>query len=146
MNYDELYNTECRYNIQQIDVEPLKTYFLKKQGWVYVAKSLDNKFLKIGRTKKNPHERAKSLSSTGVLNDYKIIFSLKFFNQFWAEKSIHKALKKYNVNKEFYSVDENTSFEIIYKMSELEYYLLNRFINTEIIKDDLDLIPYSLQN
>lgn len=145
MNYDDLYEDECRYVLQSKDADSIKSYFIKKRGWVYVAQSTDNSLLKVGRTSKNPMERAKTLSSTGVLNDYTIVFSLKFFNQFWAEKTIHKCLKAYNVRKEFFSTTEEIVFEQIYKTLEKETELLQRFLNVDLIRDDLELMSYALK-
>lgn len=144
MNYDILYDEKCVYRIQAKDVVELKTYFNKKGGWVYIAKSKSSPHLKIGRTGKNPMERAKTLSSTGVLHDYEIVFSTKVFNQFWAEKVIHNKLKRFRVSKEFFSVQDALAIEVFHSTYEEEQNLLKRFINLEIIKDDLDLIEHAL--
>ncbi len=145
MNYDLLYDLNCQYSLQKKDASSLIDYFKKKQGWVYIAKSKDNPYLKIGRTSKDPLIRAKTLSSTGVLNEYEIIFSLKFFNQLWGEKHIHNTLKKFRVNKEFFSVHQDVAFEVIYQTKTLEDELLGRFLKTDMILDDLDFIIYSLK-
>ncbi len=145
MNYDFLYDISCQYSLQKKDTPTLLEYFKKKQGWVYVAKSKDNPYLKIGRTSKDPLSRAKTLSSTGVLNDYEIIFSLKFFNHIWGEKNIHNTLKKYRVNKEFFSVHQDIAFEVIYQTKNLEDQLLGRFLFTHMILEDIELLPYSLR-
>jgi outer membrane lipopolysaccharide assembly protein LptE/RlpB len=145
MNYDLLYDINCKYALQPQDVTNLLSYLQKKSGWVYIAKTEDNPYLKIGRTSKDPLTRAKTLSSTGVLNEYEIIFSLKFFNHIWAEKIIHKTLQKFRVNKEFFSLNQDISFEVVYQTKTLEEELLGRFLNLHIIKEDLDLLPYALR-
>ncbi len=144
MNYDYLYEEKCVYKIQAKDFSELKSYLKKKQGWVYIAKSKGNPNLKIGRTSKNPLERAKTLSSTGVLHDYEIVFSTKFFNQFWAEKIVHEKLKRFRVSKEFFSAQESLAIEVFQSTFEEEHQLLSRFFNLEMLKEDLDLIEYSL--
>lgn len=146
MNYDSLYDLNCNYSLQKKDIPLLLSYFKSKKGWIYIAKSKDNPFLKIGRTAKDPFSRAKSLSSTGVFNEYEIVFSLKFFNHIWAEKLVHQNLKKFRVNKEFFSLKEETAFDVFQKTKILEETLLNRFIKTEIIEEDLNLLEYSLKN
>ncbi len=145
MNYDFLYDLNSKCVLQKKDSTPLIEYFKKKQGWIYIAKSKDNPYLKIGRTSKDPLTRAKTLSSTGVLNEYEIIFSLKFFNQYWGEKNIHKILNKFRVNKEFFSINQDVAFEVSYQTKTLEDQLLGRFLDINIILDDLELMSYSLK-
>ncbi len=145
MNYDFLYDINCQYSLQKKDTISLLDYFKKNQGWVYIAKSKDNPYLKIGRTSKDPLTRAKSLSSTGVFSDYEIIFSLKFFNHKWGEKHIHNTLNKFRVNKEFFSVHQDVAFEVIYQTKNLEDELLGRFLVTHMILEDIELLPYSLR-
>lgn len=81
MNYDKLFDENFSYKISSVrELEELKKYFKKKKGWIYINKTEDNVYLKIGRTAKHPLERAKSLSSTGVLSAYEVLFSLPVFN------------------------------------------------------------------
>ncbi len=147
MDFDKLYDDKCVYKIQDKDILGLKNYLKKKQGWVYIAKSKDNTQLKIGRTSKNPMIRAKTLSSAGVLNDYEIFFSLKVFNQFWAETSIHQKLKRFRTknSKEFFLVNENVAIQAFESTYEEELKLLKRFINTEMVAEDLDLLEYAIK-
>lgn len=145
MNYDKLFEDDFSYKISALrESENLKKYFQKKKGWVYIFKTDDNIYLKIGRTSKHPMERAKSLSSTGVLSTYQVLFSLPVFNQFIVESNIHKRLKKYHISKEFFSVDVKTAIKIIEEECDKEIKNLKRFIDTEMIKDDLDLIQYAI--
>jgi type III secretory pathway component EscV len=147
MNFDKLYDDKCVYKIQEKDIPELKKYFQKKQGWVYIAKSKDNSQLKIGRTGKNPLIRAKTLSSAGVLNDYEIFFSLKVFNQFLAETSIHTKLKRFRskASKEFFLVNEQIAIDAFEATYQEEVKLLSRFLNLEMITEDLDLLEYALK-
>ena len=91
-------------------------------------------------------ERAKTLSSAGVLHDFDIIFSLKVFNQFWVEKTIHQKLKKFRItsNKEFFSISESLAIETFHNSYNEENNLLKRFFNIDILRDDIELIEYSL--
>lgn len=145
MNYDRLFEENCHYQPQSKDIIALKDFFIKKQGWIYIAHSKNNNLLKIGRTGKNPLERAKSLSSTGVLYDYKILFSLKVFNQFWVEKKVHQKLKKFRISKEFFSVKEDLAIEIIQQIYEEEIKLLNRFFDTTMLNEDINLLEVAIK-
>lgn len=145
MNYDKLFEDDFVYKISASrESEELKKYFKKKKGWIYIVKTDDNVYLKIGRTAKHPMERAKSLSSTGVLSSYQVLFSLPVFNQFIVESKIHKKLKKYRISKEFFSVDIETAIRTIEDECNKENENLKRFIDTEMIKDDLELVEYAI--
>lgn len=146
MNYDNLYDDKCVYKLQKKDIFELNTYFKKKMGWVYIAKSKNNTHLKIGRTSKNPMVRAKTLSSSGVLHDYEIIFSLHVFNQYWSEKQIHDILKIFRVkkSKEFFNVSESIAIEAFNLTVSKENNCLNKFLNVEMLKEDLNLLEYAI--
>jgi len=144
MNYDQLFDTDFKYFMTTKDIEAVKEYLKKKQGWIYIAYSRDNNFLKIGRTGKNPMVRAKTLSSTGVLSGYEILFSLKVFNQFMVEKKVHNKLKNYRIKKEFFSVDKNHAIAVIEKSCAEEDVALARFFDLDMIREDLNLIEYAL--
>lgn len=144
MDYDNLFKEDFSYHLQQKDIESLKKYLIQKQGWVYIAISENNNLLKIGRTGKNPLERAKSLSTVGVFHDYDILFSLPVFNQFIVEAKVHQRLKKYRVFKEFFSVKESIAIEALQKEYDIEIQLLKRFLDTDMIKEDVHLLSYAL--
>lgn len=145
INYDKLFNENFSYQLRQRDVDPLKNYFNKKKGWVYIAKTEDNNHLKIGRTGKHPLERAKTLSTVGVFNDYEIIFALPVFNQFLMESKVHKKLKKFNISKEFFSLKSDLAIETLKLEYEKEIQLLNRFLDTDMIIEDLNLLEFSFK-
>ena len=90
-------------------------------------------------------EKSKILSSTGVLSSYEVLFSLPVFNQFVVESKIHKKLKKYRVSKEFFSVDMKTAIKVIEDECAKETKNLERFIDTEMIKQDIELIEYAIR-
>jgi T5orf172 domain len=145
MNWDKLYDPNQKVFIQFSDLSTIKEYFVQKQGFIYIAKSKNNNFLKIGRTSKNPMERAKTLSSTGVLHDYEILFSLQVFNQFIVEKQIHEKLKKYRISKEFFSITEKIAIDTVQKFCQQEQTALNKYFDTTLLKEDLTLIEISLK-
>lgn len=145
MNNDKLFDSEFSYKIHPKDVARLKDYLIQKQGWVYIAYSKNNNLFKIGRTGKNPLFRAKTLSSSGVLHDYEILFSLKFFNQFIAEKNVHQSLKKYRINKEFFAVSEELAIQTLDKEYQKEKTLLNRFFDTKMVEEDIELLEHALK-
>jgi hypothetical protein len=146
MDYNRLFEEDCVYQLQSKDIEELKSFLKKKKGWVYIASSKNNHLLKIGRTSKNPWERAKSLSSTGVLHDYQIDFALPVFNQFFVEKEIHKKLKKFRISKEFFSLKNDIAIEAMESVYRKEKELLSRFFNIEMVHDDIELLSYAIKN
>lgn len=145
MNYDKLFDDKFTYQIKEKDCEKFKEYLLKKKGWVYIAFSQNNNLLKIGRTGKNPLERAKTLSTVGVLHDYEILFALPVFNQFMIEAKVHQKLKKFCVSKEFFSVKEDIAIATLKKEYEREIQLLDKVIDTNMILEDIELLPYALK-
>ena len=144
MNPNKLYDSNFNHKIDLRYLGEIKDFLLKKQGWIYIAQANENDMLKIGRTSKHPIERAKTLSSTGVFHNYEIIFSLKVFNQFFVEKNVHERLKKFRVKKEFFLINRDTAIKIIEDEYLKEQALLSRFFNISMIKDDIELLPYSL--
>ncbi len=145
MNFDKLYELETKYTIQQNEVEKVQEYFKKKSGWVYIAKIENLPYLKIGRTGKNPLYRAKTLSSTGVFNEYEIIYSLQFLNQFWGEKQTHQELKKFRVQKEFFALEQNYAIETIERINKIEENLLERFFDVKSAKESILNIGFELK-
>jgi hypothetical protein len=145
MDYDKLFDSKFTYILKPNESEKLIAYFNKKKGWVYIAFYKDNQLLKIGRTGKNPLERARSLSTVGVLNDYEILFSLPVFNQFIVESKVHHKLKKYRVTKEFFSVNKDVAIHALQKEYENERTILNRYVDVEMIDEDLNLLEYAIK-
>ncbi len=144
MDYDELFELGCTYELKAKDAPMLKEYLIKKAGWIYIAHSKNNDLLKIGRTSKNPLVRAKTLSSTGVLHDYEILFSLNVYNQFLVEKKVHQKLKKYRVSKEFFSVSKEAAIAVVQESYEVEKKMLSRFLDLNVIDSDIDLLDTSI--
>ncbi len=88
-------------------------------GYVYVMiNSSLNGLVKIGKTTKNPDERAKELSSaTGVPTPFVVVFYKEFKNCSLAEQQIHKFLEdngcRINDNREFFNIPINEAIEVV---------------------------------
>ena len=96
---------ECLSSLLQED-KALKFYnFVEKnRGYVYVMAPPNRKdLIKVGLTKHNPFLRAKSLSSTGVMGAFELLWVTEFANVHWAEAKVHKLLTAYHEQKEFFS-------------------------------------------
>lgn len=145
IDFDILYNPKQFIQIRSDMHLNVANYFEKKSGFIYLAISKNNNLMKIGRTGKTPLARAESLSSTGVLYDFEILFSLPVLNQFWAETAVHKKLKKYRINKEFFAVNRQFAIDIMENIYNLEEHLLKRYFNVEQLKHDLNDIQKALK-
>lgn len=145
INYDILYNPKQFIQIRKEMFPDVANYFDKKSGYIYMAISKNNSLMKIGRTGKNPLVRAESLSSTGVLYDFEILFSLPVLNQFWAESTVHQKLKKFRVDKEFFAVNQQFAIDMMEKTYHLEEHLLKRYFNVANLKNDFYDIERALK-
>lgn len=97
-----------------------------EQGYVYVMvnPSLPN-LVKIGKTTRDPNERAKELSaSTGVPTPFIAVFYKPFTNCDMAEKTIHSYLEqkgyRVNDNREFFNISTNEAIGIVQAYYDLE--------------------------
>lgn len=145
INYDILYNSKKFIQIRKEMHDDISSYFDKKHGYVYLAKSKNNSLMKIGRTGKNPLERAETLATTGVLYNYEIVFALPVLNQFWAESHVHQKLKKFRFDKEFFAVNQDFAIDTISQVYKLEEHLLKRYFNVEELKKDYYHIDKALK-
>lgn len=90
-----------------------------RNGYVYVMiNSSFNDMVKIGKTTKDPNERAKELSSaTGVPTPFVVVFYKEFANCDIAENQIHKFLEdagcRVNDNREFFRVPVKEAIEVV---------------------------------
>ena len=88
-------------------------------GFVYVMINTSyTGLVKIGKTTKDPDERAKELSSaTGVVTPFIVVYKRQFNNCHVAEKVIHNILEEqgYRVNssREFFSIDITEAINLI---------------------------------
>lgn len=145
INFDILYNPKQFIQIRKEMHSQVSNYFEKKVGFIYVAVSKNNSLMKVGRTAKNPLERAESLSTTGVLYDFEILFSLPVLNHFWAESNVHQKLKKFRVDKEFFAVNQQYAIEMMQKTYHLEEHLLKRYFDIVQLKNDYHDIELALK-
>lgn len=79
--------------------------------------------VKIGKTTKEPEERAKELSSaTGVATPFIVVYKREFSNCHLAEKLIHKVLTekgcRVNNSREFFSIGISEAIDIILEISD----------------------------
>lgn len=77
---------------------------------------------KIGETSGDPEVRRKQLSkSTGVPEDFELIYIFKCNNSRRLEKAVHKALRehRHTTNKEFFMVDLDTIKETIQTLGKI---------------------------
>ncbi len=123
-----------------LEMQSIKNHIKKRKGWIYIAKNSQSSFLKIGRTSKTPFERAKTLSSAGILEDFEIIFALPTLDSVLLERIIHKKLNKYRVKKEFFSMTQEEAQKIISQLIEQTNQNISNFFDLEILSNDLDLI------
>ena len=93
----------------------------KEQGYIYVMinQSLPN-IVKIGKTTRDPNERAKELSAaTGVPTPFMLIYYKEFSNCHIAERVIHQYLeeqgKRVNNNREFFYISTMEAIQLIDK-------------------------------
>lgn len=136
LNFDILYNPKKFIQIRPEMYLNITDYFNQKKGFVYLASSKNNNLLKIGRTGKTPLERAQTLSTTGVLYDFEILFSLPVMNQFWCESMIHEKLKKYRIEKEFFAINQSSAVSAMEKIYNLEEHFLKRYFNIQQLKSN----------
>lgn len=95
-------------------------------GYVYVMinPSFPN-MVKIGKTTKDPNERAKELSAaTGVPTPFMVVFYKPFFDCDLAEKTIHEYLEeegyRVNDNREFFSMTANEAINVVQAYYDVE--------------------------
>lgn len=102
-------------------------------GYIYVMinPSLEG-MVKIGKTKRDPNERVKELSSaTGVPTPFILVFYKPFRNCDSAEKAIHHILEekgcRINDNREFFNISSTEAIKIVQLMYDEE---LKKYITT----------------
>lgn len=103
------------------------------KGYVYILvnKSMPG-LIKIGRTKKNPKDRAKELSSTtGVPTPFEVAYALCSFRHESLEKQIHIELanQRTNNNREFFETSVDEAKKLLNKLASPIDHALNFFSN-----------------
>lgn len=96
------------------------------EGYVYVMtnSSIEGQ-VKIGKTTRDPYERAKELSSaTGVPTPFVVVFYKPFKDCHFAEKTIHHYLGKkgyrVNNNREFFNMSIPEAIDVVQSMYAIE--------------------------
>ena len=96
------------------------------EGYVYVMtnSSIEGQ-VKIGKTTRDPYERAKELSSaTGVPTPFVVVFYKPFKDCHLAEKTIHQYLEKkgyrVNNNREFFNMSIPEAIDVVQAMYAIE--------------------------
>ena len=84
------------------------------RGWVYVVTNISLEGLvKIGYTLKDPSLRAKELRSSGIPNNYNVIYEVLTTNPREVEQEVHSILKEYRENKEWFRCSVSKSINTI---------------------------------
>ncbi|MFN5953510.1 MAG: GIY-YIG nuclease family protein [Dolichospermum sp.] len=93
-------------------------------GYIYILENpgLKDNLLKIGYTKRTPELRAKELSTTGVPDQFKVVYKEDVPNYKIAEKIIHNNLKDYHYNKEFFQLPIQEAISKIQSVTQREIY------------------------
>lgn len=117
------------------NLSDLYEYCQKKKGYVYVISANTNPEwgFKVGRTKKNPFNRAKQFESEGVLITYSVINAFYFANASWAEAEAHKKLAKFNRDKEWFSCSSLFIYRVLNELYEKEQALLSKHFDTSLL-------------
>jgi hypothetical protein len=92
-----------------------------EEGWVYcLSNPAMPGYVKVGKTTREPRERAAELYTTGVPCEFVVEFAKKVQNVSVKEKQLHQLLEKHyqrpNPNREFFqcsSADVHEFFEIM---------------------------------
>ena len=96
-------------------------------GYVYILTNksyrygwLRQKLLKIGKTKKDPAERAKELNSTGVPTSFEVAYYLQSDQYEEIEKEIHRRLDEFRSNKgrEFFKYPVKKAIKLLDKLGK----------------------------
>lgn len=97
---------------------------MDENGHVYVLMNPSmSKLVKIGKTTRNPEERAKELSSTtGVPTPFIVVYDAYFEDCSKAEKHVHSLLEKegfrVSANREFFEIPIKTAVDAVMKAKE----------------------------
>lgn len=106
-------------------------------GYVYILSNSDNHgILKIGKTDKDPEERAKQLSrQTGTIGIYQLEWHKEVLNSTMAEKFLHYFFRHFRIRnkKEHFllslPVATETAEKVVQKMIELDELVLESLDN-----------------
>ncbi len=113
-------------------------------GYVYVMinPSYGEDVVKIGKTTKEPEERAKELSAaTGVATPFIVVYKRLFRNCHYAEKLIHQILEekgcRVNTNREFFSISIPDAVNTILQIPDEQGGAISESLESENNNPDL---------
>ena len=105
----------------------------KRRGYVYAMRHPDRPtLLKIGYTTKNPHNRAHTMGTAGILGAFSIVYFEHFANVTWAEAEAHRRLSEFHVDKEFFEITKELAKQTLDDVLDKEHELL-RGLNREYL-------------
>lgn len=116
-NMEQLYLLLDRIHQEIIEIEKTNEQTNSKAGFIYllVNPSMDG-LVKIGKTTRDPHKRAKELGSvTGIPTPFIMVFDSFVDDCDEAEKYAHKQLETYRVSskREFFRVRTNAAVNVM---------------------------------
>jgi phage FluMu protein Com len=96
----------------------------RNAGYIYILRnpSRDKDIFKIGKTNKNPWDRADELSKdTGVIGKFEVAYYVKVYDTNIAESEVFKRLLKYRIDKkkEFFKIPLSKAIKTLDKIGEL---------------------------
>lgn len=94
-----------------------------RPGYVYILQNPNlNGWVKVGRTKRPPHKRAKELSTTAWPDDFEIFHARFFWDSVHAEKEIHAELENnlgsLKRKKEFFEIAPDGAFSYLMDLKD----------------------------
>lgn len=95
-----------------------------RKGYVYIMQPPTSDLYKVGRTSKNPFVREKTLTTAGVIGEYRLKWCAEFANSSWAEAAIHTNLSTYHDTKEFFKAPLDVLKETLEQQVKIEDNLL----------------------
>ena len=110
----------------------------KRKGYVYAMQPPNSTLYKVGRTSKNPFLREKSLTTAGVIGEYRLKWCAEFANASWAEAEIHRILAPFNETKEFFTVSMDVLKEVFAAQVRREEDLLLGLNKDSLLTDSYD--------
>lgn len=110
----EITNSPIMDDCKEYALEAIQNHINKRAGKVYIANNLLHMDrLKVGRTRKEIHERENSLNTAGVVGEVKILYWVNSLDAVMAETMSHQAMKYSRVEGEFFMVDLDTATKTI---------------------------------
>lgn len=118
--------------LDSVEHDIISSELMHRNGYIYIANNNQFNYFKVGRTKKHPLERIKTLNSAGVLHELQLV---RFFHveDVILESFIHQSLTTIYPNakyKEFFNLPLN----LIENVIEEEIKTFNLFLSYALYK------------